>query len=255
LPGVKVLGLTATAFRLKKYNDPFTGAPFSQINMLTRERPKFFNHFLHVTQISELYEQNFLAPVKYIELAWSDVGLRVNTTGAEFSEESIEKALLNQEVITRLPGIIKQSVEKGRKHRVVFVNNVLDAEYLATRVPSSAAVHAGTHKKERDRILKAFKAGEIKTVFNVGVLTVGFDFPELDTIILARPTMSLTLYLQIVGRGIRTAPGKEDMAFVDMCGNVARFGHIEEITYTTDEKGGALLMNGAKKLSGVKMTK
>ena len=74
-----------------------------------------------------------------------------------------------------------------------------------------------------------FKAGKIKVVTNVGVLTTGFDYPELDTVVMARPTMSLALYYQIVGRAIRPHPDKESAWIVDLCGNYKRFGRVEDL--------------------------
>lgn len=250
---IRVLGLTATPFRLKKYNDPFTGMPFSKINLLPRELPRFFNKFLYVTQIDELYEKKFLAPINYIPMEWSNGDLKVNTTGAEFTDESIDKALQMQGVHERLPRIISQSLEKGRKHRLVFVKSVQKAIELSQNVPDSACVHSETKKKERESILYAFKAGEIKTVFNVGVLTVGFDFPALDTIIIARPTMSLALYMQMIGRGVRTCEGKENCAVVEMCGNFTRFGKPDDIRYLNDPKKGWIIHNGERQLSGVRL--
>lgn len=256
LDGVKVIGLTATPFRLKSYNDPFPPyKPFSKINLLPRERPRFFNSFLHVTQIKELYDGGFLCPVKYLPLQWDDSDLTRNSTGAEFSDKSIEQALKAQRIIQRLPNVIQQSVDKGRKHRIVFVKSIEDANFLTTKVPNSACVSSETPKKEREQIINDFKAGKIATVFNVGILTIGFDFPALDTIILARPTMSLGLYYQIIGRGIRPHESKTELAFVDMCGNFKRFGRIEELEYKNDEVNGWYLTNGKKILTGTKMTK
>lgn len=253
LDNVKVIGLTATPFRMKKYNDPFTGEPFSKINLLPRERPRFFNRFLYVTQISELYEKGYLSPIKYIPMAWSDGDLKVNSTGAEYTEESMDFAVQNQGVLEKIPLLVKQSIEKGRKHRLVFVKNVADAIRLSNSIPNSACVHSGTKKKDREKILNDFKSGNIKTVFNVGVLTVGFDFPALDTIIIARPTMSLALYMQIIGRGLRLCDGKSDCAVVDMCGTYDRFGKIEDIEYTTDIRGLWVIKSGHKILSGVRL--
>lgn len=255
LPGVKVIGLTATAFRLKKYRDPFTQRPYSQINLLPRERPRFFNTFAHITQIADLYEQGYLCPIKYIEMIWSNNMLQVNSTGAEYTESSMDLSMKQQRVHERLPEIIESSIKKGRKYRVVFVKNVTDAIMLAQKVPDSACVHAGTKKKDRTQIIEDFRAGKIKTIFNVGVLTIGFDFPPLDTIIIARPTMSLALYMQMIGRGIRLSPGKEYCSVVDMCGNMKRFGQIEKIKYTTDHKGGWVIHNGERQLSGVPLHK
>jgi DNA repair protein RadD len=250
---VKIIGLTATPFRLKTYRDPWSGMPFSQINLLTRERPRFFTSFLHITQISELYEQKFLSPIKYIGLAWDAGKLRVNTTGAEYTEESIKQAIDSQEIVKKLPTIVKQSIEKGRKFRIVFVYSVMDAQILALRTPDSAYVSADTPKKEREEILNNFKAGIIKTIYNVGILTIGFDFPELDTIIIARPTMSLALYMQMIGRGIRLHPKKENCVVLDMCGNIERFSTFENIKYVKDYKGQWIIHDGIKQLSGVKL--
>ena len=255
LDNVKVIGLTATPFRMKKYSDPFSHESYSQINILTRERPHFFNRFLHITQIQELYELGFLAPVRYIQMKWDGNELRVNTTGAEFTEQSITHALKVEKINERIPNVIKQSIEKGRKYRVVFVNSVADAIELAAKVPESGCVHAGTTKAEREMILHDFKWGKIKTVFNVNVLTIGFDFPALDTIIIARPTMSLALYMQMIGRGIRKSPGKEDCVVVDMCGNSDRFGEIDKIIYDKCPEGKWRIRDDQRVLSGVRLDK
>lgn len=254
LTGVKVIGLTATAFRLKRYTDPFTGEPYSQINLLPRERPRYFNRFLHITQIKELYDLKYLCPVRWIPLEWNNGSLQYNSTGAEFTDKSMDFAMKQQKIYERIPGLAKQAIDKGRKHILVFVKNVEDAQLLSMQVPDSACVSAETKKKDREFILKKFKSGEIKIVFNVGVLTVGFDFPALDCIIIARPTMSLSLYIQMVGRGIRLFDGKADCAVVDMCGNLSRFCKMEDLIYTLDDVGGWIISDGKKQLSGVKLS-
>lgn len=248
LPKVKIIGLTATAFRNKRYS---FGYSYTQLNLLPRERPRFFNDIIHVTQIKELYDKGFLCPVKYIALSWDKGVLKVNSTGGEYTDESIKEALDIQQINQRLPDIIKQSIEKGRKSRLVFVHSVDDAERLARIVPQSSFVSAKTKKSERKEIIAKFKRGEITTLFNVSTLTTGFDYPPLDTIIIARPTMSLALYMQMVGRGIRVSEGKEYCALVDMCGNIDMFGKLEEITYSKNAKGMWVLKSGNKLLSGV----
>ena len=253
LPYAKVIGLTATPFRLKSYQDPFSEEKFSQINLLTRERPKFFDHFLDITQIGDMYAKGYLAPIKPIEMNWEQGNLKYNTTGAEYSEESVDYEIKRQKVLEKIPSLISQSISKGRKHRLVFVKNVCDAEDLSSRVIGSACVSAETKQKERDRIIKEFKEGKIHTIFNVGVLTLGFDFPALDTIIIARPTMSLALYMQMVGRGIRPHASKENCAVVDMCGNYKRFGDISGLTFAKNDKGLWQLENNGKVLSNTRL--
>lgn len=245
---VKVIGLTATAFRTKRYS-----WGFSQINLLPRERPRFFNDILHVTQISELYEKGFLSPVKYLPISFDRSELKINTTGAEYTDASIKKALSIQKINEQIPAIIEQSKQKGRKSRLVFVHSVEDAKYLASVVPASNYICAKTNKKERKEIIDSFKNGEINTLFNVSTLTTGFDYPPLDTVIMARPTMSLALYMQIIGRGVRKHEGKEDCAFVDLCGNIKMFGKFEDIRYVNTPSGW-VLTNGRKQLSGVPLS-
>lgn len=251
MPQAKVIGMTATPFRLKRYLNPFSRVPFAQINLLTRERPKFFNQFLHVTQVDELYEQKYLCPIKYVPLTWDNGKLVVNTNGAEYTDKSIEWELKRQKINERIPGIIKQSIDKSRAHRLVFVHRVEDAKALASMVPDSAYVCAATKRTEREEILRDFRSGKIKTVFNVNVLTIGFDFTALDTIIIARPTMSLALFIQMIGRGIRLHPGKTDCVVVDMCGNMSRFSKLENIKYGPDPAGKWVITDGERVLSGV----
>jgi len=247
----QVVGLTATPFRLKTYSDPWVrNKKFSKINLLNREKPSFFNKFLHITQIKEMYDLGFLCPINYIEMRWDNTGLVLNSTGAEYSDKSLKEVIDRNKIIERIPGIIEQGFKKNRTSCLVFVRSVEEARHLASITPFSNYVHAETDKDERAKMIKGFKSGNIKTIFNVGILTRGFDYPGLDTVILARPTKSLTLYMQMLGRGIRNAPGKTNLALVDMCGNVERFGKIEEFIIEDDPKYGWVLRNGKQIISG-----
>lgn len=83
--------------------------------------------------------------------------------------------------------------------------------------------------KEREKAISDFTSGEVKIMFNVGVLTTGFDFPELDCIVLLRPTRSVSLYYQMLGRGLRIHPNKEKCTVYDWTDTVKRIGKIETI--------------------------
>ncbi len=111
-------------------------------------------------------------------------------------------------------------------------------------------VSADMSKNDRTRILESFKAGHIKVVVNVGILTTGFDFPALSTIVLARPTMSLALYYQMVGRAIR--PYKNKIGWiVDLCGNVKRFGRVDQLYLHDTGNGKWAVFSGQKQLTNV----
>lgn len=252
---VKVLGLTATPFRKKTYQDIVTYKPYSQINLLLRERPQFFNQFIHVTQIKEMYDGGYLAPINYIEETFDGRYLEINSTGAEYTDASMQKAIEANDFLQKIPRLVQIAFEKGRKSCLVFVRSVNDARQLSEKTPFSAYVHALTKPKEREEIIKGFKNGSIKTIYNVSVLTEGFDHPELDTIILARPTMSMALYMQMIGRGMRLADGKEYCSVLDLCGNVRRFGKIEEMRLVYEGKKGWVWRNDQNILSGVRLDK
>lgn len=246
----KFIGLTATPFHLKSYVDYMTAQRYSQINLLTRERPKFFNKFLHVVQIKDMYADGHLCPLSYIQMNFDGTFLKFNTTGAEYTDESMQESMSRNKIIEKLPDIIGQAFKKGRKSCLVFVRTVDEARRLAEMTPFSDYVHAKTSKIERRAIISRFKAGSIKTLFNVSVLTTGFDYPALDVIILARPTASLILYMQMIGRGIRNADGKENCAVLDMCGNFKKFGKIEDMVLVDDPIRGWVLRNNERVLSG-----
>ena len=138
-----------------------------------------------------------------------------------------------------------------RKGILVFTKFVKEAEELVRDIPCSAIVTGTMNKKEREDILKDFKLGLIKVVVNVGVLTTGFDYPELDTVVMARPTKSLSLWYQIVGRVLRPHKTKECAWVVDMCGNLKRFGRVENLMISTADKGRWCVTNLERQLTNV----
>lgn len=116
----------------------------------------------------------------------------------------------------------------------------------------SAIVTGQTPKAERERILQDFKSGKIRVVFNVNCLSVGFDYPELDTVVLARPTRSLRLYYQQVGRAIRPHKEKQSAWVIDLCGTYDRFGKVEDLHMRDlDGKGKWVIESNGKQLTNI----
>ena len=95
---------------------------------------------------------------------------------------------------------------------------------------------------------KAFHSGSV--VANVGVLTTGFDFPALDCVVLARPTRSLSLYYQMVGRAIRPYEGKTGWV-VDLCGTFRRFGRVDELEIREPRPYQYAVFSGTEQLTNV----
>jgi DNA repair protein RadD len=150
-----------------------------------------------------------------------------------------------------LASVVNRLLNAGRKSILVFTRFTDEAEHLARVLGKRAAVVTGdTPANERESVLRRFKAGSIDVVTNVGVLTTGFDFAELDTVVLARPTMSLALYYQMVGRAIRPCKGKTGWV-VDLCGNYKRFGRVDNLELRQRKPGIWAVYSGQKQLTNV----
>jgi DNA repair protein RadD len=246
----KVLGFTASPFKLQTNLDVFSGTSYSKLVMLTNKSKKgnFFKEILHVTQIKEMLDRGYWSKLRY-EIYDFDTGLLVyNSTKAEFTEESIQKAYEDQNIHTK---IIRKIQETDRKSILVFVPSVNEAIILSRAVPNSAAVYADMDKKDRDKIITDFKAGKIRVIFNVNILSVGFDHPLVDMIICGRPTASLAWWYQAAGRGTRIHSLKQDCLIVDFVGNSDKFGKIEDLYYKNERGYWKLYGTGGKLLTGV----
>jgi DNA repair protein RadD len=228
----KVVGLTATPYRLGK---GLEGKAI--LKFLTRTKPRIFDRVLYYCQISELLARGYLADLSYYDLTAINLDMvKSNSTGADYDDESLKKEYersgFYDKLMITVMRVMRPKSGIPRKGILVFTKFVDEADQLATKlrmVGVEAAIVTGTTpKKERENILARFKKGEIQVVANVGTLTTGFDYPELDTVILARPTKSLALYYQMVGRAIRPYSGKEGWV-VDMCGSYRKFGRVADL--------------------------
>lgn len=226
----KVLGLTATPYRLS------TSSWGSMLKFITRTKPRIFSKVIYQVQIQTLLNMGYLADLDYFYTPaplYDERNLKDNSTGADFTDKSVEEEYIRIDFYSWLVQIVKRLMQpkSGRKRNgiLVFTRFLKEAQRLASEIEGCAMVSGDTPKSERERILEVFKSGEIKVVVNVGVLTTGFDYPELDTIVMARPTKSLSLWYQIVGRAIRPSPLKEKGWVVDLCGNLNRFGKVQDL--------------------------
>ena len=227
----QVVGLTATPYRL----DRAEGG--SILKFLTRVRPRIFSKVIYCCQIGELLSKGYLADLHYYDLTELDLRrVRSNSTGADYDERSLlaeyERCGFYDKLSNTVVKVLQPKSGIPRKGVLVFTAFTKEARQLVDKLQSlgvNAAIVTGeTPKKEREAILEGFKRREIKVVANVGVLTTGFDYPALDTVVLARPTKSLGLYYQMVGRAIRPFEGKDGW-IVDLSGNYSRFGNVADL--------------------------
>lgn len=242
-----VIGLTATPYRLHSYRFG------SMLKFITRTRPNIFTKVLYVVQIQDILKQGFLANLQYYDLTKLDMTrVQTNSTGADWSDESLKREYERVDFADNLVATVSRLMHPKsgipRKGILVFTRFIEEAYALKEALYGEAEVVTGdTPKNERERILNEFKSGIVKVVINVSVLAVGFDYPELDTIVLARPTKSLALYYQVVGRCIRPYPNKVGW-IVDLSGTYQQFGKVEDLKITDPENDGkwAVESNGIK---------
>lgn len=250
--GCKALGLTATPYRLS------TSSWGAMLKFITRTRPRIFSKVLYQVQIQTLLNMGFLAGLDYFHCPppmWDERNLQDNSTGADWTDESVRKEYGRIDFYSWLVQIVRRvsHPRDGRRRNgiLVFARFLKEAARLQAEIPGCAMVSGEAKAAERDRILEDFKAGGIPVVVNVGVLTTGFDFPELDTIVMARPTKSLSLWYQIVGRAIRPSPRKARGWIVDLCGNAGRFGKVEDLRLEEPSPNMWRVMSGDRQLTNV----
>ncbi|EJL66272.1 DEAD/DEAH box helicase [Flavobacterium sp. CF136] len=252
-PESKVLGLTATPYRLEQTS---TGP---QLTFITRSKPAIFDNVLYYVQNDVLFNAGFLAPLEYYNFDVIDRSkLELNSSGTDFTQTSLRRYYKSIDMPSRIVKTALTILSK-RKNILIFCSLIEEAKAVQKRIPGSAILTGETKKEERERILGQFKNGTIKCLINVGVLTTGFDYPALEAVLMARSTMSLSLYYQIVGRVMRifTYPDgtKKTGWFVDMGGNINFFGKIETMQIKVDSKGRFAIWNNGRQLTNVPFNK
>ena len=204
-----------------------------------------------MTQNRTLFERGYLSPIKYTREEFDSAQLSLNSTGAEFTEKSVHEYWAENDLTGKIVRHVKESTAPSI---LIFVDYYQEAVKLQRRLQAighePAIVTGETEQRQRDNILEAFKSGKQRIVINMGVLTVGFDYPALACVINGRVTNSLRLYYQILGRLIRTHESKEYGHYIDLGGNVTRFGRVENFEIC-GPKGLERLKCGDRYLTGV----
>lgn len=239
-PKARLVGLTATPYRMgcgwivtDKANDD-----------ANTNYDRLLDTIVYEASVDRLIADGTLSAVVSRNARKAPDFSRVKTTRGDFDEIEIEKVLSRKNVLeTACHEIAEQTFDRHKV--VVFCNRRASArkcaKLLAEYDPDveAAVVDGSTPSGERAEIIRRFKdeskqsdlfgneAKPLKYVLNVGVLTTGFDAPNVDCVALLRPTKSLALYQQIVGRGLRRAPDKKNCLVLDFGGNVERHGPID----------------------------
>ncbi|EKO3403279.1 DEAD/DEAH box helicase [Vibrio fluvialis] len=218
-PGMKVLGLTATPYRLGMgwiYQYHTRG-------LVRSEEPRFFRDCIFELPIRYLLDEGFLTPARLIDapvLSYDFSQLKPANTG-RYKESEMDLVIEQSKRAT--PQIVQQIIQLAADKQgvMVFAATVRHAQEILGLLPQgeSDIVIGDTPSPERDAIIQRFKQRDLKFLVNVSVLTTGFDAPHVDLIAILRPTESVSLYQQIVGRGLRLSPGKTECLVLDYAGN------------------------------------
>lgn len=227
-PDLKILGLTATPYRMD------AGLIYGE--------GQLFPRVCFEAGIAELIGGGYLSRLKNRNGSTLAIpNLKgVGSRGGDFVASELAERVDQDELVEALVhDVFIQSV--GRKSVLVFAVSVAHAHRIWQRLLNfgevAAVVTGETESPERAKMLAQFKSGEIRFLVNVMVLTEGFDAPNIDCVVLARPTQSAGLYYQMVGRGFRLAPGKTDCTILDYGRNITRHGPVDAITVKRKGKG------------------
>ena len=229
-PFMKVIGLTATPFRLGQ-GMLTDGGIFTDI-CINYSAPEKFNWFI---------EKGYLAPLipkkTSVEIDTSEVSIH----GGEFVQSQLQKAADKEEITKRA---VSEMCKLGhdRKCWLIFSSGLEHSEHIAEELNTAGVpttvIHSKLTNKERDLRLKQHEDGIFRAIVNYGVLTTGYDNPRIDLIGMLRATQSPGLWVQMLGRGTRPCDGKKDCLVLDFAANAVRLGPIND-PVTPVKRGGS----------------
>ncbi|MBI4695491.1 MAG: DEAD/DEAH box helicase [Gammaproteobacteria bacterium] len=211
-PQARIVGLTATPARMDG-----------------RALGAVFDSMIDVATVAELTAAGYLVPARYFTLSDPDLA-KVRTTAGDFNVGDLAGVMDRPQLV----GDVAQTwlARAGERRTVVFAVNIghsvnLAAQFRACGV-SAEHVDANTPTAERAAIFGRFRSGATQVLTNCSLASYGFSLPDLDCVVIARPTKSLPLYLQMVGRGLRPAANKRDCFVLDHSGTVRELGFADD---------------------------
>ena len=214
-PKTKFLGLTATPCRLN-------GKGFTDL----------FDVLVQSWDVPEFISKGRLATYDFVSIKSDGVtqglidSLQKRGADGDYQNKEMDRVLNKKPSIERL----YKSFEKYGKDRkgIVYAINISHAQKITELYQEygvkAVAIDSKTPAQERQKNIEAFKRGDIQVLVNVDIFSEGFDCPDIEFVQLARPTLSLAKYLQMVGRGLRVARGKKSCVMIDNVGLYRVFG-------------------------------
>ncbi|KAL7273355.1 putative ATP-dependent helicase IRC3 [Rhizina undulata] len=191
---------------------------------------KVMDYIVYHRDFTEMMHSNWLAPIKLTTIKADFNLFGVQSRGGDFNVEELSIRVNTDKANDT---IVRAWFEKAkrRKSTLVFCVDIAHVHNLTAKFRDygidAKPITYMTVPEERQARLRAFRNGKIKVLVNCGVFTEGVDIPNIDCVVLARPTKSLNLVIQMIGRGLRLHPGKEDCYILDMVGS-----HVEKGIFT-----------------------
>lgn len=216
---VRVVGLTGTPFR-------------GNGTWLTDGEAPLFTHVCSRVTIRELLELGFLSPLTTVETQTHIDTSDVRTVAGDYAIGDLARASDKDELVQ---AACDEIVVMGASRRrwLVFCVTIEHAEHVCSalqqRGVAAAVVTGETPATQRDKAIADYRAGRLRCLVNVAVLTTGFNVKEVDFLVLLRATRSPVLYTQIMGRGLRIADGKTDCLVADFTDTIEVLGPVDEI--------------------------
>jgi DNA repair protein RadD len=217
-PYLRVIGLTATPYRLGHGLITDDGALFSAL--------------IEPVGIEELVIKGFLAPLRSkLTKERLDVS-GVKKRGGDFVEHELQAAVNKPQ---KTAAVVEEVIGlAGDRRAWLFFCSGVDHAFavrdeLRGRGISAETIYGETPKREREEIIADYRAGKIRALTNANVLTTGFDYPDIDLIVMLRPTMSPTLYMQMAGRGMRPKSHTDHCLVLDFAGVVETHGPVTAV--------------------------
>ncbi len=231
-------------------NDPaWAKVPFIGLSATpwTKGLGKFFDHLIITATTEQLIERGYLSKFRVFAPSHPDLS-GVRTQRGDYHEGDLSKAMDKAPLVA---DVVETWIKRGEgRPTLVYGVDCAHAQHLQERF-QAAGINAGyqdsrTPKDERAEIRRLFHSGHYEVVCNVGTLTTGVDW-DVRCIVLARPTKSEMLYTQIIGRGLRTADGKDDCLILDHSDTTLRLGLVTDIHHDELDDGRERQKQEAKK--------
>jgi DNA repair protein RadD len=215
----------------------FTATPWRLDGGVIYGEGRYFDTLAYQKSPLELVDEGYLSPLVGVETNCQLNISGVAKTAGEYSMSGVQKKMEDDGWLEKA---IAHSVAqlKGRKHILIFCPTI-ETSRAAAELYKKYKVSCGYVDSEggdREATLAMWTAGEIRACANVDILTTGFNFPALDAIVCLRPTESSSLWVQMLGRGMRKAMGKDNCLVLDYAGNLERLGGVSTMETWNKQK-------------------